>query len=375
MIPGDAGLGEGSIREREIEARFVLGRMGFREEAWTEIGDEAVDGRIVLPQLGLSPRAWDEREDAWQIARGYGFTLGLPPGLHAIALTPSFTGPHPVGGATMWFRGRFLNSKGEPVVIGDGNRGGYVIEVPEPSPEWIQGKHPPAAALSSKPVKGVALDLATERTGARSARAERWSEPGFAGQWLVFRLVFEAGGIEIDIPVLEGRSSEALFWIPISWRPNTMPPAPPPVDPASRFGIKFEKLGPVAQTHEPWIEGYFTAPGLRLGLPKDWWPVASLRSKNGFPVRIIDQTGLTQGWLFRVDSGDPVLDPPEDGTWDPVNRPKRYRAAAIYARSDGTRIYIAHEGHGFVLRPEPDSGVDAGRWQNLVESVFLTRLK
>jgi len=347
--------------------------MGFREEAWAEIGDEAVEGRIVLPRLGLAPRPWDEREDAWQIARGYGFTLGLPPGLHAMVLTPSFTGPHPVSGGAMWFRGRFLNSKGEPVVIGDGSRGGYVVEVAEPSPEWIAGNYPPAAALSSKLVKGVALDLATERTGAKAARAERWTEPGFPGEWLVFRLIFEAGGIEIDIPVLEGRSSEALFWIPVSWRPNTMPPAPPPVDPASRFGIKFEKLGPAAQTHEPWIEGHLTAPGIRLGLPKDWWPVASLRSKNGFPIRIIDLTGATQGRLIRAEPGDPVLAPPEDGTWTPVSRPKRYRATAIHAREDGTRIYVAREGHGFVLRPEPGSGVDVARWQNLLESVFLTR--
>ena len=39
----------------------------------------------------------------------------------------------------------------------------------------------------------------------------------------------------------------------------------------------------------------------------------------------------------------------------------------------GTRIYVAREGHGFVLRPDPDSDLDVERWQNLLESVYLTR--
>ncbi|MDX1388385.1 MAG: hypothetical protein R3344_04305, partial [Acidobacteriota bacterium] len=223
------------------------------------------------------------------------------------------------------------------------------------------------------PKAGIEFELATDRTGARAARAERWVETGFAGSWLVFRLVFADRGVEIDIPVVSGRQSEALYWIPVSWRPDTLPPAPPPVDAAARFGIRWAPLTKAAKTHQPWTEGYLTTPGLRVELPKNWWPVVTLRSENGFPVRIIDLDGNTRGWVVRLDAGDPTLEPSEDSGWAPIGRPKRYQAVRAYLREDGARLYVAREGHGFAIRPEPGAETEITQWELLVDSVSLRR--
>jgi hypothetical protein len=371
LVPGDAGLGAGAVAGLTLELLAAAERHRLREETW-ENPEQAVDGPIALPLLGLPPGRDDERVDPWQIARGIGFTLGLPPGLRARRLSPEFAGPVPVRGGLLWMRGRFTDAEGTAVIVGDGTRGGYLADASPATPDWTEGKTPPVGASGAKPLAGMEYPTAAELTGAVSARAERWKEPGFDGQWLVFRLEFREGAVEIGLPVLSGRRSPALFEIPLSFRGPGRPPAPPPVDPAKRFGIRFERLTGSDRKRNPWSEGFLNVPGLRLEFPRGWWPVANLRTSDGFPVRIIAENGKPVAILRRLEPGDARLTP-KGPEWTPVKRPSRFHSSAVYRKDDGARLYVAREGHGFLIAPENQGSAKHSYWERFVESAFLLR--
>ena len=205
----------------------------------------------------------------------------MPPGFRVRRVDGGVAPPRPLPGGLLWLRGRYVDGTDTEVAVGDGDRAGYVARVEAASEAWRAGEVPPVGLPDGSRLASEPFDLAAERTGARNARAERWHEEGFEGEWLVFRLGFDEDGIEIALPMISGRRSPSLFWIPATWRSDDRPPAPPPVDPAGRFGIRFERLTRGAQSRQPWTEGYLTVPGLRVELPKGWWPAAGLRSRDG----------------------------------------------------------------------------------------------
>jgi len=210
---------------------------------------------------------------------------------------------------------------------------------------------------------------------ARSGRAERWTEPGFSGNWLVFRLEFEDRGIEIGLPVLSGRESPSLYWIAASFRGPGRSPAEPPVDPAERFGIKWERLGRGDQARQPWMEGYLSMPGLKVELPKGWWPSASLRSRAGYPIRLITRSGKTMGRILRYEAAEVAgLVAAEDAGWAENPRAGVHRASRAYNRgSDDARLYVAREGHAFVFEIVDVDSVGAEEWERMNGSVQLIR--
>jgi len=371
MVPGDAGLGTAAVAELYVELEAVSERVFVRSEAWESAAADASALPVALPKLSMAPEAEDERTDSWQIARGANFTLGLPPGLRSRRLYPSFAGPRKIAEGVLWMRGAFTSAEGERVVVGDKDRGGYVAEIRPIDTDWSSGKTPPRGAPEAELVAGAPFDVATERTSAVAARAERWKAPGFEGDWIVFRLVMDDVGVEIGLPVVEGRRSETLFWIPLTWRGPREYAAPPPVDPARRFGITFDRLTRAARKNNPWSEGYLEVPGMRLELPVGWWPVANLRSDNGFPVQLLDATTRTVGRLLAADPAD--LDLSEGGPWTPIKRPGRYHASAVYEASDGGRLYVAQEGHAFLLAPDGDTPPPGEEWERLLESALVTR--
>jgi hypothetical protein len=151
-------------------------------------------------------------------------------------------------------------------------------------------------------------------------------------------------------------------------------PAPPPVDPAERFGIRFERLRATEMAGQPFTEGHLTAPGLRAEVPKGWFPLASLRSRDGYPVRFMDSSGETRGALVRLSDDElPATDDPEGG-WVEDEHPGRHRAVKVFTLPDGTLLLIAKEGHGFILAPyDLTDENDHARWKRLVESMQLMR--
>ena len=260
------------------------------------------------------------------------------------------------------------------VVVGDGLRAGYVALV-EPLPEgWSSGQRPPLGAPQAKAAATESFPLIADRAGAAGATAERWTEEGFAGDWLVFRLVFEQSGVEIGLPVLAGRRSPSLYWIAATWRAGNKPPAPPPVDPAERFGIRFERLRPTERIDQPWTQGYLSVPGMRVEIPLGWFPAASLRSRNGYPVRFVDASGATRGLLNRLDADRlPQIAPGSDG-WLESDHPGRHRARRELYKESGERLFVAREGHGFLFEPGDTETDDARElWRRLVESAQLMR--
>jgi hypothetical protein len=371
MVPGDAGLGTAAVEELSVELEAVAERVFVQTEAWEKAAAQAAALPIALPKLGMAPDAADEKTDPWQIARGSSFTIGLPPGMRSRRLHPTFGGPRAVPDGKLWLRGRFTSSEGEPVVVGDATRGGYVAEIRPIDEAWSSGETPPRGAPAAERVAGAAFDVATDRTRASSASAERWKAPDFQGDWIVFRLTMGDSGVEIGLPVVTGRRSETLYWIPLTWRAADEPPAPPPVDPARRFGISFDRLTRAAREKNPWTEGYLEVPGMRLELPVGWWPVANLRSEDGFPVQLLDGRTRT---VARVVAAEPSeFDLTADGPWTPLKRPGRYHARSVHEGSDGARLYVAREGHAFLLVPDPDEPPAPEEWERLLESALLTR--
>ncbi len=372
MVPGDAGLGSAARGELYVELQALLDRTSVNSESWASAAEIAVAGEIVLPRLSLAPDDSDERTDSWQIVRGHAFTLGLPPGVRSRRIYSSVPGPSAIPGGLLWLRGRFTNADGVQVVIGDGSRGGYLAEVHPADSEWLAGKTAPRGAPDATWVAGAPFDLAVERTAATSAMAERWLDPRFeGGEWLIFRMKFDFGGIEIGLPVAQGRQSEALFWIPLTWRTADQPPAPPPIDPAKRFGIRFDRLTPAGRKRNPWIEGYLVVPGLRLELPVGWWPVANLRSDDGFPVQLLDSDGRQVGRITHADFVD--LELSEASGWEAIKKASRYQAAQAFENEHVERIYASRSGDAFLLNRNADMPPVAEEWERLVNSALLTR--
>jgi len=367
LVPGDAGLGDGAVASLEDEMLFVLSRMEVDPARWIPGMEQ---DQVALPDLSGPPGARDERSDPWQVAEAAGFTLGLPPGLRARRLDLGVAAAREVPGASLWLRGRFIDRDGNAVAVGDGSRAGYVAEIASPREGFASGALPPAGAPSAQRVDGDVLDDAIhEWTGARVARVDHFREPGFAGDWLVFRLAFPGRGVEIGLPVVQGWRSLALFWIPFTWRPAGKAPAPPPVDPAERFGIRFQQLSRVEQKQSPMVQCYLTAPGLRAELPSGWWPIASLKTADGFPILIVDREGLEVARIQRIASPE---DPPGP-QWTALPRPGSQNARAIYAGASGARLFVAREGHAFLLEPNGERKVEADLWARVAGNVVLTR--
>lgn len=374
LIPGDAGLGDPAIDQLLLELRATLERVRVRPAAWRLQSSHPADRPLQLPRIGTPPGTKDEEVDPWQVARASGFTIGMPPGLRARPLDGAVPAPRSVPGGRLWLRGRYTDSGGTPVAIGDGSRAGYVAEIRPAEEDWTAGELEPLGAPGAQRINGQPFPIAAERAAALQARAERWSEEGFDGQWLVFRLRFEQYGVEIGLPVLEGGRSASLFWMPLTWRDSSHAPAPPPVDPAERFGIRFDRLTPAERKSQPWTEGSLIVPGLMAELPRGWFPAASLRSSDGYPVRIVDSDGASVGQLRRLDEGDlPSVEAPGPG-WQPVRRSAGARAAGVFRHADGSYLYVSKDGAVFELRL-----IDAGDedfpqlWKRLAESVRLTR--
>jgi hypothetical protein len=248
-------------------------------------------------------------------------------------------------------------------------RAGYVAEVARPPRGWAAGQAPPLGVPAGTLAGLETFTLAADRTRATQATAARWTEPGFAGAWLVFRLQGADAGVEIGLPVLRGRTSPALFWIPVTYRPPGMPAAPPPVDPSDRFGIRFEPPLPSETRRDPGLEGRVSAPGFRAEVPKGWWPRATLRAADGFPIQFLDARGKVGAVLDRWAPGEP--DPAEAEGWTPVRRPGGWGAAAAWTRADGALALRA--GDGTLWRLTPADGVDPGKWQRLSGRFALLR--
>jgi hypothetical protein len=368
LVPGDAGLGGDSLADREAETLAILERTELPGEAW-RLSGPFPEGPLGIPPLPPAPRTWDERRDPWRVAEGPGFTLGLPPGILARRLDTGITAPSAVPGGLLWFRGRFVDRDGVEVVIGDASRAGYAIALEGDLAGWRAGSVPPAGAPKAARRDRIDLDrVAIEGSGAESGWVASWGEPGFGGIWLVFGLDFGARAVEIGIPVVEGRRSLALFWIPVTWRDAPRPPAPPPIDPASRFGIRFERASRLERSRRGQVEGTLVVPGLRLELPLGWWPSATLRSADGFPVLLVDERGEEMGRLERIAPGSALREEIDRGSW--VERPgaRSRGASAIYGGPGGIHLFVAPEGHGWRLHPARPG--DPG-WGRVVDSVTL----
>jgi hypothetical protein len=358
-IPGDAGLGEAAIPD-------------LRESILAVIRSTSVDrpepgpiAPLLLPQLGDPPRAADETKLGWSQFQGANFTLGLPPGIRAIRPDAGVPPPRPMPFASAWLRGRFVDRDGKNVVVGDALHAGYLAWIVEPSERWRAGVAPPLGAPSAEPLDEARLEETVgEWTGAKQAMVSHWKDPGFAGDWLVFRLHFPGKGIEIGLPVVTGWRSLALFWIPVTYRGEGLPPAPPPIDPAASLGVRFDQLKPAQAKKNGLIAGTLFIADLRLEIPRGWWPVANLNSRDGLPVTFVAEDGTMVGRLEAVAKGHTPR--AEDG-WAAMDNPSSQHAAAIWTRSDGATLLIAKGGHGYAILPESDVPARREAWRLMRE--------
>lgn len=371
LAPGDAGLGPTAVPDLLRELVAAVSRIEIHADAWEVQPGVPSSVPLLVPPLDFPPEPADERKNPWQVIEGGGFTLGLPPGIRGRRLDQGVAPPRPVSGGVLWLRGRFVDRKGTVVSVGDGDRAGYASVVASIDSGWSEGKTAPLGAPGATRLAAEDFSVAVEETGALAGRADRWSEPGFEGQWLVFRLLFNAAGIEIGLPVLSGRTSESLFWIPATLRPAGQPPAAPPVDPAERFGIRFERFTRIEQTRNPWLEGYLTVPGLRLDIPRGWIAISTLRSDDGFPVTLIDGRRELMGRLLRIASEPDALAAPSGSGWVVVKRPTARKPLAIYRHAGGESVFLTGDGIGYRLVPEP--AAPRTEWGRLSESARVTR--
>ena len=368
LVAGDAGLGPEARGGLFEELERVWERSEVDPETAAAAAARSGAAALRPPPSATLPGPADERVDPWQSVSGNNFTLGLPPGLLARRTDVGVPPPVPLPGAAMWIRGRFADREGRQVAVGDGARAGYVaIIAAEALASWFEGSAP-VGATGAKRVRQEAFHAAEELSGCAAARAERWSEPGFAGSWLVFRLRFDTRGIEIGLPVVDGRQSQALYWIPLLWRDAGRPPAPPPIDPAERFGITFDRLAGSDRRSSPWVEGYLTVPGLRLELPRGWWPVAALRSRDGFPVDLLGPEGSIVG---RIEPAETV-DLPADGSgWERSANPRRYGATAVWHKPDGESLFLGRDGPAIRVVPVDLSAESRAAWDRMLESALV----
>lgn len=365
MLPGDAGLGPDAVETLRIELDQVWRRIEIRPEAWTGIRAIAPGRAVRPPELAAPPGDGDERTDAWQSVAAGGFSVGLPPGLRARRSDVGFPPPNGPAETSLWIRGRFVDRDGTDVVIGDGGHWGYISEGGDGRPRGVSS--------DARLIARVEYPSADDWVGGRGSLVERWEDPGFDGEWLVFRVPGPAErSFEIGLPVRAGRRSLALFWIPLTIRDASRPPAPPPIDPASRFGIDFQRLTGASRNEQPWLEGYLAVPGLHLELPRGWWPIATLRSPDGYPIRLWCD-GRVVGQLLRLEPGDPRLAPAPDGGWEAGRRPGRQRASATYHSADGSAVLVWKGAGGFLLEAGKDLGKARDAWDRMVTSVSLRR--
>lgn len=370
LLPGDAGLGQEAIRGLMMELQATLGRVVVLGDRWPR--QALPESTLIPPALGMPPGNRSEAEDPWQTALTTTFSLGLPPGLRAMRTDSGPGAALAVPGGLLWIRGRFTDRDDDLVAVGDPDRAGYVASPPGVDPEWPTSSRLPAGMKAGERIAVQDFEVVRNRTGAVAATAARWREEGFEGEWLVFRMAWPGKGIEIGLPMLAGRRSEALFWIPATLRPAGQPPAPPPLDPAERFGITFERLTGNDRKANPWMEGYLTVPGLRIEIPLDWYPVNALRTRNGFPVRLYDGDGRLQGTLQPLDESWFESFLPAEGGWKPLGRPGRFRALTAYRAGDGSGLFRARWGGGFLLRPE--AGQEPGEsWERMLGTVQMMR--
>jgi hypothetical protein len=369
LLPGDAGLGQPGTEAIAEEMLGILRRLEIRDAAWKALPAIPPATIPAIPLTVEAPGAMSETDSPWQVARAAGFTIGLPPGIRARPMGADVPAPRHVPGGRLWLRGRFGDAAGDAVVIGDAERFGYVARIEPARAEEGEEPHPPLAAPGASRLAAEPFPLAAERTGALRATVERWSEPAFTGQWLVFRLRFADHEYEIALPVVEGRRSPALFWIAATWRDDRKPPAPPPVDPAERFGIRFERLGRGDRQKQPWLEGYLRAPGLALEVSRGWFPAASLRSDNGYPVRFLTEEGRTVGVLVRVQPEAVGRSIGEIEGLVEEEKPGRHRASRVVHDGEDNYLFVAPgDGHGFLFEFSPPSGASAkeiGEWREL----------
>ena len=369
LVPGDGGLGPGALSSIVEELQAVFLRVETLERFWPKQPTLDRSKSVAMPELGEPPGERREQDHPWQVAVASDFTLGLPPGFRARRTDGSVPPPRPIPGSRLWLRGRYIDIEGKPVVVGDQRRAGYVARIDEPDRAWRSGKTAPLGAPDAKQVVSQPYDLIEERTDAKDARAERWREPDFPGSWLLFRLTFADVGYEIALPVVKGRRSESLFWVPVSWRAAGETPAPPPIDPAMRFGIAFERLSRSEQKQVPWTEGYLDVPGLRVALPQEWWPSATLRAVDGYPIRIMHRDGTQLGRLERLSADESA----ELAGWAEQERPARFRAQAWYRREDGSAAFVAPDGSAFRFVVDELAQERVTWWQRMLEAVQLKK--
>ncbi len=373
LLAGDAGLGFQARFDLIEELFAVLDRVDVDRERWREATGIPFRTPVIPPRLDSPYGEGSERADAWQAVEGVGYSLGFPPGVRARRLDigiPCPTGEIP--GGLLWFRGRYTDLSGVRVVIGSPTRAGYLAEVRPSDPAWVSGRKPPIGAPQAKRVARDAFHAKEfDPTGSVALWVERWKEPGFSGQWLVFRMDRKDHGVEIALPVLAGRQALSIFQIPLSWRGPGEAPAAPPVDPAERFGINFDRFSKLERKRHPWSEGYLRVPGLRMELPQRWWPAAMLRSKNGFPVRLVNASGQSVGTLALLPAGAPDLKAERLSQWEIEPRPGIYRAQSVYRRPDGAWLYVTHEGYGFLLQPVLGVTLDTDNWKRMAESALV----
>jgi hypothetical protein len=110
-------------------------------------------------------------------------------------------------------------------------------------------------------------------------------------------------------------------------------------------------------------------------IPLGWFPAASLRSRDGYPVRFVDSDGITRGLLNRIDPDAAEQFVAGTEGWVDSDHPGRHRAARELFKASGERLFVAREGHGFLFEPGDTSPEDARElWDRLVESAQLLRV-
>lgn len=360
VLTGDAGLGEearGSIR---AEAAFVAGRLVARPEPLDRLDPATAP---LPPSLAWRAGEGDESTDAWRSYAGPGFTLALPPGIGARRLDLGPAPPDGGEGRSLWFRGRFRDRAGKEIAVGDGRRAGHVAIRPP-------GDGPPLGLEGGKRVDAVSLDpYLLDDVAAREGSVEHWEEPGFPGAWIVFRLAYEERRVELALPVVGDWRSLALFQIVATYRPSPLPPAPLPIDPSGRLGMAFDLFRGGERKRQPLLEGIFSAPGLRIAVPRGLVPYTRLDG-DGFPVTIARSDGTPVATLRRVVAAD-LADEIEKGGWTQDPRGAGGPVRAAFRRADDARLKIGRDGTGFVLEPAPDSSAGS-HWTLLADGFELT---
>ena len=143
------------------------------------------------------------------------------------------------------------------------------------------------------------------------------------------------------------------------------------MDPAKRFGFAYVPLSKLEKARAPWMEGVLTVPGLRIEIPRQWSAVANLRGSDGFPLDILNASGVLAGRLERLPANSPGLSSDSLAEWKPVKRPSKKSAEAIYVREGGSRLFVTDHGDGLVFAP---LDIGAGQeWRRMIETATQLR--